>query len=99
MVDELIAVIGDSEIDIAPDYNDWFAVGCSLANYFGEDGRARFHAVIQFYPSYSPHQTDEKFDDALKGSYNYNIGTFIHHANNVGVTAFADFKDMPEEVI
>lgn len=99
MVDELIAMIEEKGIDIAPKYEDWFAVGCSLANYFGEDGRARFHAVSQFYPDYSPNQTDKKFDDALKGSYNYNIGTFIHHAHNAGVTALADFHDTPDELI
>lgn len=99
MVDNLIAVIEEREIDITEDYNDWFAIGCSFANYFGEEGRARFHTVSQFYPGYSPVLTDEKFDDALREGYNYNIGTFIHYAHKAGVTALADFSDTTEESI
>lgn len=98
IIDELIAAIEETQIDITAGYNDWFAIGCSFANYFGEEGRARFHTISQFYPGYSPKQTDEKFDDALQGSYNYNIGTFIYYAHEAGVTAFADFRDMPEEL-
>ncbi|MCL2561585.1 MAG: PriCT-2 domain-containing protein [Rikenellaceae bacterium] len=99
MVDELIAIIEEKGIDITKDYDDWFAIGCALANYFGDDGRERFHTVSQFYPGYSPNLTDKKFDDALKKRYNHNIATFLHHAKRCGVTAIADFRDIPDDLI
>ena len=99
MVDELISIIEEKEIDITErlEYHEWFAIGCSLANYFGEAGREKFHTVNQFHPRYSPSETDKKFNDALSKKYNYNIETFLYHAHKAGVTALADFLDIPKE--
>lgn len=99
MVDELISMIEERGIDITEKYEYWFAIGCSLANYFGESGRERFHAVSQFHPGYSQNHTDEKFDDALSGKYNYNITTFLYHAQRMGVVALSDFSETPKNSI
>ncbi len=102
LIDELIQIIEEREIDMTTDYNDWFALGCSIANYFGKDGRERFHTISKFHPGYSPKQTDAKFDDALRNinrSGNNSIGTFIQHARRAGITALADFSDSTEESI
>lgn len=79
-VDALIQEIEKRGIDIAPNYQDWFEIGCALASAFGEGGRQRFHTVSYFYPKYSFREADKQFDHCLKNHYGYTIATFIMFA-------------------
>lgn len=90
--DKMIAVIEKEKVDITYDYEKWFAIACVLANYFGEEGRERYHKVSQFHPNYSPGQTDAKFEDALRVRYNYNIGTFEYFIREHGLMSKVDFS-------
>lgn len=98
-IDEMIAIIVEKGIDMTVDYSDWFALGCFLINYFGESGRAQFHAISQFHHRYSPSETYAKFNDAMETRYNSNIGTFMHLAHEALITALADFADIPKKLI
>jgi len=66
--------------DITGDYNQWFQIGCALANEFGEGGREMFHTVSSFSDKYKSEATDNQFSKCLEGNYDYNIGTFFHWA-------------------
>ncbi len=84
-VEYCLQQLESQQIDLTEDYNDWFALACAFANTFGEEGRSFFHRVSQFYPNYRPRQTDYHFDSALKGQYNYSLGTFFYLCDQVGV--------------
>ncbi len=61
-LDLLIGKIETTGQDITSDYKDWLAIGSALASIYGEAGRDRFHRISQFYPDYSPQETDKQFD-------------------------------------
>ncbi|MDR1257874.1 MAG: PriCT-2 domain-containing protein [Tannerellaceae bacterium] len=83
-VERVIAAICDREIDITGPYGQWFEICCALANEFGEPGREMFHTVSRF-GDYDFEQADRKYNEALKGGYDYSIGTFFHCAGLYGV--------------
>ena len=91
-VARIISVISIEETDMTGDYNQWFEIACSLANEFGENGRAIFHAVSQ-YGDYDPDIANTKYNDALNGKYDYSIGTFFHYAKEAGIIVRADFQE------
>lgn len=67
-------------------YEDWFAIGCALANEFGESGRGYFHRVSQFYSKYTNRETDGQFTHCLRKSGNgYTLGTFFEMAKRYGI--------------
>ncbi len=70
--------IGDS-------YEQWYEVGCSLANGFGEGGRSYFHHVSQNYPSYQSAQTDKQFTACLRANSKATLGTFFHLCQQLGI--------------
>lgn len=91
-VARIIATICNQRLDITGNYKSWYEIACSLANEFGENGRAMFQAVSQFHPDYDYDLTDNKFDEAIRGEYNYTIGTFFHYAKLYSITAMLDFN-------
>lgn len=87
-VETIIAKLKDNHTDITESYDNWLHVGCSLANEFGEGGRAYFHTASMFHPLYSPRTTDYLFDQCLKHDYRQiSIATFFHIASQFGITA------------
>jgi hypothetical protein len=79
-VESILLKIESTGIDITGSYNQWFQIGCALANEFGEDGREMFHRVSQYSDKYIDTKTDAQFDKCLASKYSYKIGTFFHHA-------------------
>lgn len=85
-VEAIIQQIESGRIDITPGYKEgWFAIGCALANEFGELGRDYFHRVSQYHPEYCIHATDKQFSLCIKGRYRYSIGTFYSIAEQYGI--------------
>ncbi|MCC9134988.1 BT4734/BF3469 family protein [Pontibacter silvestris] len=82
-VEACIAEIERTGVDITSSYAAWFEIGCSLASEFGENARGYFHQISQYHPEYSYTKTDMQFNRCLKGGYNFSIGTFFMHCNNL----------------
>jgi len=84
-------------VDITGDYHQWFAIGCSLANEFGEAGRGYFHEISRHYSKYDPTETDLQYSSCLKTSYGWSISTLFYHAENHGILFKKDPKSEPEK--
>jgi len=86
-VETLIAEICRRRIDLTGSYGEWFSLGCSFANEFGEGGREYFHQISQFHPDYINTETDKQFTECLKHNYNgITIATFIGSCRDAGFT-------------
>lgn len=89
-VEAVISQIKDKKTDITSIYDEWFKIGCSLYNEFGESGRGYFHAVSQYHDKYNANETDKIYDDILKHDYSkVDIGVFFNIAKDYGIR----FKD------
>lgn len=86
----VINAINKQQLDITSDYKDWFSLGCSFANTFGEDGRHFFHEISKHNEKYNIKEADKQFDACLKNPrQNGNtLGTFFYHARKSGVNEF-----------
>jgi hypothetical protein len=82
---KIISEINISSIDITENYEQWFQIGCSLANEFGEDGRDMFHLISKNHPKYHFDSCDRHFNTCLNSNYSYTIGTFFHYAEQYGL--------------
>ena len=72
-------------IDMTESYEDWIAIGFSLAT-LGEGGRDYFHIVSRQSPKYKARETDQKFTSFLRsGSNGCSIGTFFYFCHQFGV--------------
>ncbi len=91
-VARMISVISSNQVDITGGYMQWFELGCSLANTFGDSGREMYQAISQYSASYDYDVTDRKYDECLKGNYKYSIGTFFHYAKQNNIDAMLDFN-------
>lgn len=78
-VNELVSEVNQRGLDIAPDYDTYVKLAFSLANEFGENGRALFHLACEPSSKYNSKDADTKFTSCLrsKGS-GITIGTFFH---------------------
>lgn len=72
-------------LDLTSDYGDWYAIGCGLANSFGESGRDYYHHISQHHPKYQPGETDRQFTACLKAGSQATLGTFFHLCKQVGI--------------
>ena len=88
-IDAYIHYLCTHGIDITDNYNDWFRVGCALANELREGGRERFHMVSSINSKYRQRECDRKFNDCLKCNY-ITIGTFFHLCHQAGVNLESD---------
>jgi len=93
-VEVCINKIQQSRIDITGNYEQWFSIGCSLANEFGEIGRNYYHSVSQYYSGYTQKETEKQFSDCLKHSYRYTIATFFEYCKLYRI----EFKEVQELV-
>lgn len=78
----IVNKLNDTSTDITKNYEQWFQIGCALANEFGEEGRDVFHLVSQNHPKYSFETCDQFFANCLERRYDYRIGTFFHWAEH-----------------
>ena len=73
------------KIDMTDNYEDWIAIGFSLAT-LGEAGREYFHIVSRQSPKYKLRETEQKFSSFLRSCSNgYSIGTFFYYCQRFGV--------------
>lgn len=73
------------KIDMTDNYEDWIAIGFSLAT-LGEAGREYFHIVSRQSPKYRARETEQKFSSFLRSCSNgYSIGTFFYYCQRFGV--------------
>jgi hypothetical protein len=86
-VEQIIAAIQESRIDITDGYDNWLNIGFALADEFGEGGRSHFHAVSQFHPEYNARKTDQQFTHCLRsGGTGITIASFFHLCKQYGIT-------------
>lgn len=87
-LDHVFQQIHDKWINLTESYHDWFRIGCSLSDYFGEArGRDLFHHVSQTSAKYNQEECDKVFDSILKrdGEKKASIATFLWLAKNAGI--------------
>jgi len=73
------------KIDMTDNYEDWIAIGFSLAT-LGEAGREYFHMVSRQSPKYKLRETEQKFSSFLRSCCKgYSIGTFFYYCQRFGV--------------
>lgn len=84
-VEKNLNIIHEKRIDIAISYEDWFSIGCSIANEFGENGREYFHYLSRISNKYSISGTEKQYNNCLKNKYRFTIATFFYHCkiNNI----------------
>lgn len=75
-VSRLCQVIDHNGIDLTTAYNDWFKIGCSLAD-LGEAGRAFYHICSRQNSGYKETECDKKFSNLLATTSKYTIATFF----------------------
>lgn len=92
-VEKVLSEISLQRIDITGDYQQWFALGCALANEFGEGGRGYFHSISQYHSGYRPNETDKQFKHCLSHSYSYEIATLFYYADRNGI----HFKEIAQK--
>ena len=83
----LVMKIEESGIDITNDYNDWFAIGRSLAAEFGEYGRNWFHIISRQYRNYNHQQCGAQYSRCLKTCSRTSIATFFGICKQYGLYA------------
>ncbi len=75
-----------NRIDITANYKDWVDIAYALANDLGEQGRAIYHQVSQFYPGYDAKECDKKYSSCMKGNgKGITIATFFHKVKEAGL--------------
>ena len=80
-VQRILNEIENTGIDITKNYNQWFNIGCALANEFGEEGREFFHVTSRNHNKYHPESCDNLYSTCLERKYSeIGIGTFFHWA-------------------
>lgn len=76
---------------IIDDEKDWFEIGLSLADAFGESGRQLFHEISCTSSKYNERYTDNKFSWCLTHSFHvHTLGTFIHVLKKYGISCNDD---------
>ena len=89
-VEACIAEVVRHGFYVGASYDEWYSVGCSLANAFGENGRDYFHLVSQHYPSYQTAQTDKQYSACLRANSKATLGSFFALCQQLGVV----YKDL-----
>ncbi len=89
-VERTIREITARQLDITGGYQQWFQIGSSLANEFGEAGRSYFHQVSQYHADYDPAKTDRQFSQCLTRAYSFRIGTFFKFCKDAGIGYLTD---------
>ena len=79
IVYELIDAVISNGDDPTENYDDWFTLGCSIANWLGESGRSLFHKVSSNYYAYDSNEVDKKYDNILSiNNYKASKGSIVY---------------------
>lgn len=97
-VEELIDVIEIMGVDITVDYKDWFAIGCSIASEFGENGRDYFHRVSQFHADYNVSKADKQYTACMSDKNQHTIRTLFWIAQKYKLHTSSAIKDFDIQV-
>jgi hypothetical protein len=93
-LDHVFAQIQERQIDITGSYQQWCAIGFALADYYGEAGRERFHAVSQYSPLYDAQKADQQYTACLKhnatSTGKVTIATFLWHCKQHGLSIVSE---------
>jgi hypothetical protein len=90
-IDSYISVIEQQRVDITGGYQEWFQIGCALANEYGSSGLDYFHRISQFHTNYNSSKTDRQFAACLKHNYRFGIATFYYYFKSYGLTLKPEF--------
>lgn len=73
--------------DVAPDYQSYWKLGCSLAAGFGEAGRSMFHVLCAVSDKYNHDQAEKKFSECLRvyPQSGVSVGTFYWMLKQQGI--------------
>lgn len=84
---DMVRQIVDQRMDLTPGKTrNWFKIGVSIANEFGEAGREDFHQVSQFHPGYNRKDTDKQYSECLaKDKGKIKIDTFFKMYGDAGI--------------
>ncbi|OSZ79045.1 hypothetical protein CAP35_12585 [Chitinophagaceae bacterium IBVUCB1] len=77
-VKRVLSEILSLKTDITENYQDWFSIGCVIANTYGEKGREKYHNISKFSPKYKYAECDRQYTACLHRHYKYSVGTLIH---------------------
>lgn len=75
--------IASRGINITRYFDDWIALGYSLAS-LGERGREFYHIISRQDARYDPKETDSKFDCMLDSNIRSSLGTFFYICGKFG---------------
>lgn len=82
----VIEQITQNSIDITGGYEDWLKIGFALAEGCGEAGREHYHSISQYHPRYDRAQTDNQFNECLKGrKQGIGLPTLFYIAKGKGI--------------
>lgn len=91
-VDELLRL----GANIAESYDEWFRVGCALANGLGADGHDLFHQVSSQSAKYREADCEKKWGECLqKNDGRITIASFYKMAQDAGVDLSAIGRQFP----
>ena len=85
-INEAVNKILRGSVDITGSYENWFKIGCALANEYGESGRYLFHKISHLHPDYKTSECDMQFDKCLKHNSGYTKASLFWIAKNHGIT-------------
>lgn len=84
-VAQLCATIEREGIDLTSSYDEWFRIGCSLAD-LGEAGREFYHICSQQNESYNEAECNRKFNNLLATTSKWSIATFFYICHQWNIT-------------
>ena len=85
-VNKLVAEINIKAVNMAETYSDWFSIGQSIANEFGEYGRSYFHIISRQSKKYDLNECDFQYNKCLENCSRKSIKTFFWYCKQYGLT-------------
>lgn len=86
-IEAVVAEVESCAIDIAPSYGEWVNLGFALVDGLGEMGRAYYHRLSRFHPTYNHATTDKQYTSCLGGKGSgVKVGTLFHYASRLGIS-------------
>lgn len=83
--EKVLALIEQQGVDIAPEYNDWLAVGFALADEFGAGGETYFHRICRLHSEYNESACSKQYGECLKRAKGGTFGAFFSLAKAAGI--------------
>ncbi|WP_435415105.1 DUF3987 domain-containing protein [Polaribacter aestuariivivens] len=85
-IENYIALIEQSGIDITNNYTNWLNIGFAIADKYGESGRNYFCRISKNHPNFNPTECNKQFTKCLNAKgHGITIATFYHLAHQAGI--------------